>query len=552
MAKRKITSVEESPAVAALNRAETVVRKQLGFDEIDRVEVEGEPCSVARLAGRPVLLVYVPSEGDVVTPAVEELAEQLGATVPGGPADYVWATTSGELGQGFQYCWLPDKECQVSRLPTRQEIEGGSRGTTLRAVRPAADPARFKQLQAEFDSLHERIYAAREPVDGSNDLTSQLCKCIFLKMHLERHRDFRVPPGNRLFEEVFRPGYIRDHGDKAVEEIKQAFKTAIVLPEYCIEDDQGRNFQIFEAQDFIKFNQPETYVAVAEMLGRHEITDPEVTGLEDDILGRAFDVMLRAKFESKGGMGIYLTPQQVRDAMVQMAFHDLLQEDATAITRRDARGRAAFRVCDPCCGSAGFLVTAMREVRKHIDKLVGLTPRKRQQLLSEIYARGFEGADSSPNMVVLARINMALHGDPGARVFRVKNSLTEDVFVPETFDLIFTNPPFKKGGITEEDQADVLRFFRSDIDEDRKRPRLAGDGLALGAKPDGNGVWKPVRSVDPAVLFIDRCLQLLKPGGRLLIVLPDGILCNSGDRPVREYLLGRKEGGALSRRKGDC
>src|SRR5205814_10414733 len=42
-------------------------------------------------------------------------------------------------------------------------------------------------------------------------------------------------------------------------------------------------------------------------------------------------------------------------------------------------------------------------------------------------------------------------------------------------------------------------------------------------------------------LFIDRCLQLLKPGGRLFIILPDGILCNSGDRYVREYIMGKKD-----------
>jgi type I restriction enzyme M protein len=144
-------------------------------------------------------------------------------------------------------------------------------------------------------------------------------------------------------------------------------------------------------------------------------------------------------------------------------------------------------------------------------------------------------------MVLLARINMALHGDPRARVFRVANSLTEDVLRPESYDLILTNPPFKKGGVTREEQPDVLNAFTTDIDG-RGRPRMSGSGLALGAKPDGKGVWKPVNSVDPAVLFIDRCLQLLRPGGRLLIVLPDGILCNSGDRPVREYLIGRKEG----------
>jgi type I restriction enzyme M protein len=65
----------------------------------------------------------------------------------------------------------------------------------------------------------------------------------------------------------------------------------------------------------------------------------------------------------------------------------------------------------------------------------------------------------------------------------------------------------------------------------------------MGSKPDNKGNWKQVKggSIDPAVLFIDRCLQLLKPGGRLLIVLPDGILCNSGDRYVREYIMGKKD-----------
>ena len=67
-------------------------------------------------------------------------------------------------------------------------------------------------------------------------------------------------------------------------------------------------------------------------------------------------------------------------------------------------------------------------------------------------------------------------------------------------------------------------------------------GLALGSKPDGKGIWKPVgATIDPAVLFIDRYLQLLRPGGLLLIVLPDGVLCNSGDRYVREYIMGKKD-----------
>ena len=523
----------------SLSIAEDSVRQELGFEDLQRLEIDGEECTLVRVAGRPAILIYAPKSNEGITARIEELAIQMAATVADGPADYVWATLTGKLGEGFMYCWLPGQECPVSVLPSREQWQKDSRTLAPRAM-PKADPAKFKELQREFDELHERIYAAREPIDGSNDLTAQLCKCIFLKMHLERNPDFRIGSTGKLLEEVFQGDYIRRNGSSAVEEIKLAFESAKSLPQYCFKDDKGRDFQIFDSRDFIRFNQPETFARIADMLNRHQLTSPEETGLEDDILGRAFDVMLRAKFESKGGMGIYLTPQQVRDAMVQLALFDILREDPGTITRRKPRtGELAFRVGDPCCGSGGFLVSAMREVRKHVEKLVGLSEKQRKELLAEIFSQGFEGADNSPNMVLLARINMALHGDPKARVFEAKNSLVDDFFIPESFDLILTNPPFKKGGIKDEEQPDLLENFRSDIKDGK--PMMSGSGLAMGCKPDSNGIWKPVRSIDPAVLFIDRCLQLLKPGGRLLIVVPDGILCNSGDRYVREYIMGRKD-----------
>jgi type I restriction enzyme M protein len=517
-------------------QAEDALRREFGFDEFNRATIEGEDCLVAVIQDRPVILVHSPGSAGGINAAEQELATELGAVIENGPADYVWATDSGKIGEGYIYCWLQGKDCQVSSLPRRADYEKATEHISPVGKR-RGDPARFKELQREFDELHERIYAAREPIDGSNDLTAQLCKCIFLKMHLERDRDFRVD--GQLLQDIFDPAFIRKNGTSAVEAINRAFELAKSLPQYCFKDDRGRDFQIFDSRDFIKFKNPETYAFIAQVLGAHQLTTPEETGVEDDVLGRAFDVMLRAKFESRGGMAIYLTPQQVRDAMVQIAFHDILTEDSGALLKRSASGDLTFRVGDPCCGSGGFLVTAMREVRKYVEQLVGMSEKKRRELLAEVFWRGFEGADNSPNMVLLARINMALHGDPRARVFEARNSLTDDFFVPESFDLILTNPPFKKGGIREEEQPDLLAAYRSDIVS--ARPAMTGNGLALGAKPDSTGNWKPVRSIDPAVLFVDRCLQLLKPGGRLLIIVPDGILCNSGDRYVREYLIGRKD-----------
>ena len=67
-------------------------------------------------------------------------------------------------------------------------------------------------------------------------------------------------------------------------------------------------------------------------------------------------------------------------------------------------------------------------------------------------------------------------------------------------------------------------------------------GLAMGCSPNKKGVWMPKdKGVDLSVLFLDRCLQLLKPGGRLVMIVPDSLLCNKDTRFVREYLMGKKD-----------
>jgi type I restriction enzyme M protein len=92
-----------------------------------------------------------------------------------------------------------------------------------------------------------------------------------------------------------------------------------------------------------------------------------------DVLGRAFDVFLRANFESKGGLGIYLTPAPVKQAMLALAFHDIKEstEDAARLVARDGKGRPAFRFCDPACGSGGFLSVALSHLRRTLDELGG-------------------------------------------------------------------------------------------------------------------------------------------------------------------------------------
>ena len=117
------------------------------------------------------------------------------------------------------------------------------------------------------------------------------------------------------------------------------------------------------------------------------------------------------------------------------------------------------------------------------------------------------------------------------------------------FDLIMTNPPFGKGkydatkGKNYLDGLEKMRsnklFYHPDVQHLLDDPRYQCE-LGYSWTSDRNKK-KPLENADPASLFIDRNLQLLKPGGRLLIVLPDGILSNSGDKYIREYLMGLKD-----------
>ncbi|AQY68540.1 HsdM family class I SAM-dependent methyltransferase [Pseudomonas veronii] len=471
----------------------------------------------------------------------------------------------------------------------------------------------YTRLMHRFDAFHEQVFqTVKDRVNDKNDIIEEVAKLLFLetfRVHHGEELNFTDHEGRTQgFREVFDYEYVAKHGAKAVEQIKAAFEVFKAHEDYVVVSDDGSRNAIFPSDSHLRLSRPENYHTLLEAMqnlgpvtdnqgraiaGKEEGTLADVAG---DLLGRVFDVFLRANFESKGGLGVYLTPNPVKQAMLEIAMHDIQQDNA--IMERLVSG--AFRFCDPTCGSFGFGSVALSHIESVVDHLGGMSDVQKEKLKQTLRDTAFTGADAAPRMVMLARVNMALQGAPKAKIFYTDNSLTTNAFKPNCFDLICTNPPFgtpkftsdKKGKESKEryeaQMEQVLGGFRpteKDVDEyvayydhlkmkwedtgdlylnEDGMPKWPGyrtdlrnistskkaqyklfpstSGLALGSKPDGKGNWKPVgANIDPAVLFIDRCLQLLRPGGRLMIVLPDGVLCNSGDRYVREYIMGRKD-----------
>lgn len=578
--KKEAKVVEPSGRNVALVALEKKLAEQK-FDqrlELDAAE-EGQACS----------MVWGTHRG-VDTPRVFLLALQAGSWEKAN-ADYVqqlsWTLSPTDLAddQFPKFGVVTDGEHeaifdleypahQIDRLPSLVEISDYKR--------IKADPTRrwslkmYDRLMNGFNAFHEQVYqTVKDRVNGKNDIIEEVAKLLFLESfrlhHNSKDLGFEHEGKKLQLEEVFTFEYVKKHGKQAVAEIQSAFNHFKMHKDYVVTDDAGESHPIFDRNAHLRLEQVRNYETILELIqnlgpvednsGKQLKPQGQLKDIAGDVLGRAFDVFLRANFDSKGGLGIYLTPAPVKQAMLEIAFHDILEETPELLSARDAKGKPVFRYCDPACGTYGFGVVALGYLERALAQLAGKETgpdAAREKLFRDMGEHSFVGADSAPMMVTLARVNMALLGAAKAKIFYTQNSLSSDQLKPCSYDLICTNPPFgtpkfKKGQEKsreqyEEDMGKILVKFRSDMKEREGRgggytyePTVAG--LAMGASPNSKGVWNEVKptSIDPAVLFLDRCLQLLKPGGRLLIILPDGVLCNSGDKYVREYIMGKKD-----------
>jgi type I restriction enzyme M protein len=200
-------------------------------------------------------------------------------------------------------------------------------------------------------------------------------------------------------------------------------------------------------------------------------------------LGDAFEYLLSV-LGSQGDAGQFRTPRHIIDFMVEVI--DPQKHES---------------ILDPACGTAGFLISAWKHILKHNSKArTGdqLTPDERQHLAANIH-----GYDISPDMVRLSLVNMYLHGFTDPHIVEY-DTLTSEELWNETADIILANPPFMspKGGI----------------------------------KPHKRFSVQATRS---EVLFVDYMAEHLNPQGRAAIVVPEGIIFQSGTayKQLREMLV---------------
>ena len=208
------------------------------------------------------------------------------------------------------------------------------------------------------------------------------------------------------------------------------------------------------------------------------------------------------------------------------------------------------RVLDPACGTGGFLVATLDYMLKKFCAEKGIDPHnedhpdfpKVRARLKSFAENNVFGADFDQFLIRASQMNMVMAGDGRGHLYHI-NSLEfpnghlsgvqqakRDIRFG-TIDVIMTNPPFGSDiPISEQQILEQYEFARTWEKDDEGHYRIIND--------PAKRQWKS--SVSPEVLFIERCLQWLrwlKPGGRMGIVVPNGILGNPADEYIRQWIL---------------
>ena len=365
----------------------------------------------------------------------------------------------------------------------------------------------------------------------------EISKILFIKIRYERQNNLGL---KFSLDEFNKQEETHDEYRKTYPELKNITYMQKLF------DDTKRQFaadKLFEPNETIKIREY-SFKQIVKELEKYNLSNTS-----DDVKGIAFEKFLGTTF--RGELGQFFTPRTLVDYIV-----GLLDPEEGEV------------ICDPCCGSGGFLIKAFEYVREKIENDIKRQKEKVKeqfadnqsayntlatQLNEELSITNPQGrmynlshnciygTDANPRMARVSKMNMIMHGDGHGGVHHHDGLLNVNGIFEERFDVIVTNPPFGSQvrddvKITTEDLQDqeAIKQYIKKYGDKYKDCLLTEDdvGKAINKRFD-------IGSKLTEVLFIERCLNLLKKGGRLGIVLPDGVLNGANLQKCRDFVEGK-------------
>lgn len=393
-------------------------------------------------------------------------------------------------------------------------------GTIADVERPERKKLRYASddnLLFVFRTCHDYIHVT----DGLQEEEAffEFLKVIFCKIEDERN----VPKPLEFFATSAERGD-RDGQLTVRNRISAIFDRVKKLPKYR---------RIFAPSDEIGLKPRSLAHVVAELQG-YSLLRTDI-----DVKGKAYEEIVGTT--TRGDRGAYFTPRNVMHMVVAMLDP-----------------KPGEKVLDSSCGTGGFVVAAMTHATRGLEAEFvrdygpretwdAATETQFQNQIAALAAENYFGFDINPHLVKATKMNMVMNNDGSGNILRTDSLLAPHDWDADfrdslcaalglekgslrswrdlaRFDVIVTNPPFganlKINDHAVLDQFDLARIWKED---------------------KATGRWtrtdKFQSSVPPEILFVERCTQLLKDGGRMGIVLPDNILGAPGLGYVREWIV---------------
>lgn len=448
--------------------------------------------------------------------------------------------------------YLPQKLDEVVAIPTAKDVD---------------DAARIEQIKNQTklftrDEFTKTLRACHNIIRNNDKLSpeaafDEISKLLFMKIRFERDNK-----GMKVFTKQEYLDAAQNHEKNDRPGLKGTDLYALSYMQFLFRTTKEffKDDRLFDDKDEINIRE-NSFIQILEKLETFNLSDTQ-----DDVKGIAFEEFLGTTF--RGELGQFFTPRTIVDFMTEI----LDPQEGEVI-------------CDPTCGSGGFLIKAFEYVREKIeadirskkdslrlsiegndydalpeDKQVKISHSidKMQAALNTELDTGIEGSrmyqlsrnciygtDANPRMARTSKMNMIMHGDGHGGVHHHDGLLNVNGIFEERFDVILTNPPFGQNV----DRGQLISEADKFTDEEMKKKYKKKYGAAYdeALKQVDDHIGESLLSLYDLgntstlteVLFMERCLRLLKKGGRMGMVLPEGVLNNKNLQTVREYFEGK-------------
>lgn len=448
--------------------------------------------------------------------------------------------------------YLPQKLDEVVAIPTAKDVD---------------DAARIEQIKNQTklftrDEFTKTLRACHNIIRNNDKLSpeaafDEISKLLFMKIRFERDNK-----GMKVFTKQEYLDAAQNHEKNVRPGLKGTDLYALSYMQFLFRTTKEffKDDRLFDDKDEINIRE-NSFIQILEKLETFNLSDTQ-----DDVKGIAFEEFLGTTF--RGELGQFFTPRTIVDFMTEI----LDPQEGEVI-------------CDPTCGSGGFLIKAFEYVREKIeadirskkdslrlsiegndydalpeDKQVKISHSidKMQAALNTELDTGIDGSrmyqlsrnciygtDANPRMARTSKMNMIMHGDGHGGVHHHDGLLNVNGIFEERFDVILTNPPFGQNV----DRGQLISEADKFTDEEMKKKYKKKYGAAYdeALKQVDDHIGESLLSLYDLgntstlteVLFMERCLRLLKKGGRMGMVLPEGVLNNKNLQAVREYFEGK-------------